>query len=63
MNARVDVLRVDRRGQAVLHVVGDRDRLVEAIGTDHRHDRAENLFLRDRASSAATSAKIVGSWK
>ena len=43
----VHVLRVDRRRQAVLHAVADLDRLVERLARDDRHDRSEDLFLRD----------------
>ena len=40
----VEVLRVDRRAEAVLDRVHDGDRLVEVVDLDHRQDRAEHLL-------------------
>ena len=38
---------VDRAGQAVLGVVGDRQRVVEVLRLDHGQHRSEDLFLRE----------------
>src|SRR3990172_9115100 len=43
----IDVAGEDRRRQAVLDPVRDRDRLVEAAHADQRRRRAEDLLLRD----------------
>src|SRR5205823_12755784 len=43
----VDVLRIVRRGQSVLHIVADFDRFLERSARNHRNDRPEDLFLRD----------------
>ena len=41
-------LRPDRRGEAVVRVVGARDRLVDVGELDRREHRAEDLLARDR---------------
>src|SRR4029079_13599829 len=41
------VARPDRRHQAVAHVVGDPGGVLLVLERDHRHDRAEDLLLRD----------------
>src|SRR5262249_13259444 len=43
----VDVLRVDRSGQAVLDAVADRDRFLERVHRDHRDHGTEDLFAGD----------------
>ena len=48
------IARPDRRHQPVLDVVRDPDRVLLVLERDHRHDRAEDLLLRDRRSRCST---------
>src|SRR4029077_10881353 len=43
----VDVLRVERRRQAILDAVGDIDGVLKVVAGDDRDDRAEDFFLGD----------------
>src|SRR5262249_60448975 len=43
----VDVARPDAGNEAVLRAIGDRDRLLHIVKSDHREHGAENLLLRD----------------
>src|SRR5713226_4764438 len=43
----IHISRVNRRGQAVGHAIGDLDGLLEASDRNHRDYRAKNLLLRD----------------
>src|SRR5215470_17341269 len=47
LRAALDVGRPDAAAQAVLRVVGDRDRLLLAAVGDHGQHRPEDLLLRD----------------
>ena len=51
---------VDRAGQSVLGVVGDREGVVEILRLDDGQHRAEDLFLREAWPSGAMSAITVG---
>ena len=59
----VEVLGVERAGQAVVDGVGDFDALLEGVELDEGDDGAEDFFAGDDACCGVTPPKTVGSKK
>ena len=57
------IARVDRAGQAELGPVGDRQRVVEAVGRGSRPAPGRRSLLARARAAGSTSAKTVGSMK